>query len=95
MTITELWTPSDELLTTDPIASEQIEHPHETTGLEQAGLALPDIDDDAANAAAAAWALAEGAADGAYTDGQPGECADDDEVADADADAQDRIEDNV
>ena len=91
--MTDLWTPSDGLLTQDPIASQQIANPHETSGLEQAGFQFPDVEDGAFNEAAAAFSLAEGDGDSAPAQGESGECADDDEVADADD--KDSIEDNV
>ena len=80
--MTDLWTPSDDLLTKDPIAIQQIANPHEASGLEQAGVHFPDIDDEAANEAAAAFTLAECEGDNAPADGVSGDCSDDDEIAD-------------
>ncbi len=52
----DLWTPSDELMRTDPIAEAKIAHPYTPTTLSEAGVVLPDdhLDDDALEAAAAA-----------------------------------------
>ena len=91
--MTDLWTPSDDLLTRDPIANQQIENPHETPALEQAGLQLPDVENDAANEAAAAWCLAESAGDDAPVQGESGECPDDGEIDDTDD--KERIEGDV
>jgi hypothetical protein len=91
--MTDLWTPSDDLLTADPIANQKITNPHETPGLVEAGLTIPDGEDDAANEAAAAWCLAESAGDEAPANGESGECADDHEVADTDND--ETIEDDI
>jgi hypothetical protein len=82
--MTDLWTPSDDLLADDPVAIQQITNPHDASGLAQAGLQLPDTEDDATNEAAAAFNLAEADGNNAPAAGESGECADDDEVADTD-----------
>lgn len=91
--MTDLWTPSDDLLLGDPIALQQIRNPHDTSALQPAGIELRDLRDDAANEAAAALSLVDNADDERPAQGQSGECADDDEVADA-GDAE-RIEATV
>jgi hypothetical protein len=53
---------SDDLLAQDPIATAKVAHPYDPPDLEAAGLMLPDLDDDA-NEAAAAVVLAQLAGD--------------------------------
>jgi hypothetical protein len=91
--MTDLWTPSDDLLTKDPIAIQHIATPHIAAGLEQPGLQLPDVEDDAVNAAAAAFNVLQADGDDAPAAGESGECADDDEVADNDD--HDPIDDHI
>lgn len=54
----DLWTPSDDLLRADAIAEQKIVQPFEPPDLEAHGIVLPDIEDDEANVAAAAVAVA-------------------------------------
>ena len=51
----DLWTPSDELMSTDPIADAKIKNPYAVETLSDSGIVLPDdhLDDDALEAAAA------------------------------------------
>lgn len=58
--MTELWTPSDELIAADGIATAKIDNPHDPHDLEAVGVLLPESDaGDAIFEAAAAVALAE------------------------------------
>jgi hypothetical protein len=74
----ELWTPSDELLRSSPIALQKLENPFDPPDLASAGIDLADVEDDAANEAAAAVVLATMSTD--EDPGESGDCADDDDV---------------
>lgn len=80
--MTELWTPSDELLFGDAIARAKIDNPFEPADLEAAGVLLPEVAGDDAVQAAAAVALAE--IDESELDYEPVAVADDDAVEDVD-----------
>ena len=80
--MTELWTPSDDLLFGDGIAKAKIDNPFEPADLEAAGVLLPEAAGDAAVQAAAAVALAE--IDESEPDCEPTAVADDDAVEDVD-----------
>lgn len=73
--MTDLWTPSDNLLEQDPIAKAKIENPFDPPGLH----APAGDEDDDANAEAAAAALAESRGD-KPADGFDGAVDDDDAV---------------
>lgn len=79
--MTDLWTPSDELLLKDPIAAAKVANPHSSPDLSEAGIVLPDGDAEA-NEEMASLALAE--ADGDDTTGQidSGAADDDDDIDD-------------
>lgn len=79
----KLWTPSDELLLTDPIARAKVQHPHPAVNITDAGLVFPDLDEDEVLEARAAAVLAELDPD---EDGDPqeGTVDDDDAVDDED-----------
>ncbi len=86
---TQLWIPSDDLVAHDPIASQKITTPFAPISLEAQGIKLFDVDDDAANEAAACVVLASLEDDGAAGD-EHGECDDDERIDDpADADGVD------
>lgn len=80
--MTDLWTPSDDLLVADPIADAKVANPHAAPGLTEAGVVLPGDDDDT-NLARAAVVLAELDGDDADSD-ESGSAADDDDVMDPD-----------
>jgi hypothetical protein len=86
-TMSELWTPSDDLLQHDPIARQKLMTPFEPADLEAHGIKLFDTEDDEANEAAACIALATLDSDDSSGD-EPGDC-DDDEVLDDPDDDQD------
>lgn len=83
--MSELWTPSDDLLGRDPIAAQHIKLPYDGPELEANGITLPDDLDDEQTELAAAIALAE-LDDDAPAGDEPGGCEDDDDVEDTDAD---------
>jgi hypothetical protein len=82
MTMSELWTPSDDLLRQDPIALQKLRTPFDPPDLEAQGIKLFDVEDHAANEAAACIALAslDDGDDG--DDDEPGEYDDDDAIED-------------
>jgi hypothetical protein len=84
-TMSQLWTPSDDLLQRDPIALQKITTPFEAPELEENGIALFDIEDDDANEAAACLVLASLEHDDVAGD-EPGESSDDDDLDDPDDD---------
>lgn len=66
--MTDIWIPSDELLLADPIAKAKVDNPYDAIGDQVVmnvldGIPVKDIDDDEANAEAAACVLAEAAGD--------------------------------
>jgi len=81
MTMTELWTPSDELLGHDPIALQKIQSPYAPLDLEPHGVTLADIVSDDANEVAACLVLAS-LDDDDTVSGESGETDDDDEIDD-------------
>jgi hypothetical protein len=85
-TMSELWTPSDDLLTQDPIAEQQISVPYEPPDLEAHGIVLPDVTDDETNELLAALALAELDNDDVAGD-EPGDVDDDHDIDDPDNEA--------
>jgi hypothetical protein len=85
--MTDLWTPSDDLLARDPIAERHVELPFDPPELEAQGVALPDLQDEEAIELAAALALAAQEDDDLAGD-EPGEAEDDDEVDDHEAAAE-------
>jgi hypothetical protein len=80
-TMSELWTPSDELLSQDPIAQQKISVPFDPPELAAQGIVLPDIPDDETNELLAALALAELDDDDAAGD-EPGDVDDDHDIED-------------
>lgn len=85
--MSELWTPSDDVLERDPIAAQKIATPFEPPDLEAHGIKLFDVEDDEANAVAACLVLASLDSDDVMGD-EPGDAVDDDELDDP-ADDQD------
>ena len=85
--MSELWTPSDDLLECDPIAMQKIATPFDAPDLEAHGIRLFDVEDDEANAVAACLVLASLDSDDVAGD-EPGDADDDDELDDP-ADDQD------
>jgi hypothetical protein len=83
--MTEIWTPSDDLLKSDPIAELKVVHPFDPPDLAAHGIVLPDTEDDEANAAAAALAIAVISEDEDAA-GEGGECDDDDAIDEPDDD---------
>lgn len=83
--MTEIWTPSDELLIADVIAAQKVAEPYDPPDLEAQGILLPDVVDDEANAAAAALVVASISED-EDDEGEGGECDDDDAIDDPDDD---------
>jgi hypothetical protein len=81
--MSQLWTPSDEMLRHDLIALQKIQTPFEPIDLEAHGIKLFDVEDDAANEAAASLVLASLESDDVAGD-EPGECDDDEELDDPD-----------
>lgn len=90
--MSDIWTPSDELLALDPIAVSKVANPHASPKLSEAGIVLPDSDDDA-NEELAALALAELDGDDTEADVESG-AVDDDDTIDDDTDT-DPIGDEV
>ncbi len=83
--MSQLWTPSDEMLRHDPIALQKIETPFEPADLEAHGIKLFDVEDDAANEVAASLVLASLESDDVAGD-EPGECDDDEDLDDPEDD---------
>jgi hypothetical protein len=84
--MSNLWTPSDEMLQRDPIARQKIQSPYDPLDLEAEGIRLFDEEDDDANEAAACLVLASLDDDDTAAD-EPGECDDDEQLDDPDDDA--------
>lgn len=82
--MTDLWTPSDELLKADPVAQVKVDWPFDPPDLADAGVVLPDLEDDDANEEAAAVALTVISEDEDSDEG--GECDDDDALDEPDDD---------
>jgi hypothetical protein len=80
---TDLWTPSDELIGLDPIATAKIQSPFAPPDLQAQGILLDDIVDHDANEAAACLVLASLDDDDSACH-ESGETDDDDEVDDFD-----------
>ncbi|MDX6720431.1 MAG: hypothetical protein QOJ63_2685 [Solirubrobacteraceae bacterium] len=83
--MTDLWTPSDDLLRQDPIALQKLQTPFDPPDLEAQGIKLFDVEDDAANEAAACIVLASLDDDDVPGD-EPGESDDDDAIEDPEDD---------
>jgi hypothetical protein len=83
--MTQLWTPSDELLGHDPIALQKIQLPFEPIDLTAHGISFSDEVDDDANEAAACVVLASLDEDDSAGD-ETGETDDDEEIEDPDDD---------
>ena len=83
--MTQLWTPSDELLAHDPIALQKIERPFEPIDLPAQGIWFSDETDDDANEAAACVVLAS-LEDDDVAGADTGETDDDEEIDDPDDD---------
>ncbi len=81
--MTQLWTPSDDVLGHDPIALQKIELPYEPIDLEAQGVLLGDAVDDDANEAAAALVLAS-LDDDDVAGSETGDTDDDEEIDDPD-----------
>jgi hypothetical protein len=81
--MSNLWTPSDEMLQRDPIAQRMIQSPFEPLDLEAEGIQLFDVEDDDANEAAACLVLASLDDDSTAAD-EPGECDDDEQIDEPD-----------
>lgn len=82
--MSDIWTPeegSDALLRADPIAAAKVMDPHSSPELTEAGIVLPDLDDDA-NEELAALALAELDGDDPVGEVESGAVDDDDEIDD-------------
>jgi hypothetical protein len=80
----DVWVPSDELLSGDPVAQQKIVTPFDPPDLSAGGIVLPDLeDDDDKLAAEAALVLAELEDDDVMGRGDPN-VADDDDIADPD-----------
>jgi hypothetical protein len=79
----EIWTPSDGLLASDPIASQKLATPFEPPDLTNTGIVLFDVEDDDANEAAACAVLASLEDDDAMGD-ESGDADDDDDIDDPD-----------
>lgn len=77
--MTDLWTPSDDLLARDPVAMAHVTDPFDTPDLEAQGVVLPDVEDHEANELLAAVVLAELDDDDVAGD-EPGDVDDDDDV---------------
>jgi len=85
--MSELWTPSDELLLADPVAASKVANPFSSPKLAEAGIILPELDEDD-NEELAALALAELDGDEVLEGAvESGACNDDQEVDD-DADTE-------
>jgi hypothetical protein len=84
-TMSQLWTPSDDLLAQDPIAQQHVSMPFDPPDLAAGGIVLPDVDDDETNELLAALALAELDDDDVAGD-EPGDVDDDHEIDDPDED---------
>lgn len=82
--MTDIWKPSDEILALDAIAEAHIRNPHVAPALTEAGVVLPDEDDET-NMAHAAVVLAE--LDDDESCDESGDVDDDDDVMDDDAKA--------
>ncbi len=83
--MSDIWTPSDSLLHQDPIALAKVMTPYPSPNLSEAGILLPDDDDDA-NEELAALALAELDGDEVEVEVESGAVEDDGALDDSDTD---------